>query len=143
MAALIQGLLADLGWFMFHHPSKMVHSHNWSFSTGKKNIFQKQNNEFHSNYYQNIKNLKLCIHERAAYSLCHLCVVCKRGKVNYFSANLRRAKDTWCMERTPGASSSLCVRAKNRQILVCGECYANRSRMAQRRFAVRSTNTRI
>ncbi len=31
------------------------------------------------------------------------------------------------MERTPGASSSLCVHAKNRQILVHSEWYANRS----------------
>ncbi len=42
-----------------------------------------------------------------------------------------------------GASSSLCVRAKNQQILVRDECYANRLQMAQRRFAVPSTHMRI
>ncbi len=47
------------------------------------------------------------------------------------------------MERTPGASSSLCVRAKNRQILVRGERYGNRSHMAQCTFAVPSTHMRI
>ncbi len=57
--------------------------------------------------------------------------------------NLRRAKDTRCMERTPGTSSSLCVCAKNRQILVCGEWYANRLQMAQHRFAVPSTHMHI
>ncbi len=53
------------------------------------------------------------------------CAVRVRHVVNNFSANLRRAKNTRCMERTPGASSSLCVRAKNRQILVLGKWYAN------------------
>ncbi len=47
------------------------------------------------------------------------------------------------MERTPGTSSSLCVRVKNQQILVRSERYANRSQMAQCRFAVWSTHTRI
>ncbi len=47
------------------------------------------------------------------------------------------------MERTPGACSSLRVHAKNGQILVRGEWYANRLRMAQRRFAVPSTHTSI
>ncbi len=47
------------------------------------------------------------------------------------------------MERTPGASSSLCVCAKNRHILVHGEWYVNRSRMGQHRFAIPSTHTRI
>ncbi len=42
-----------------------------------------------------------------------------------------------------GASSSLCVRAKNRQILVRGKQYANRSQMVQHRFTVPSTHTRI
>ncbi len=41
------------------------------------------------------------------------------------------------MERTTKASSSLCVRTKNCQILVRGERYANHSQMAQRRFANR------
>ncbi len=41
------------------------------------------------------------------------------------------------------ASSSLCVRAKNQQISVCGEWYANHLRMAQHRFAVPFTHTRI
>ncbi len=36
------------------------------------------------------------------------------------------------MEKTPGASSSLRVRAKHRQILVRSEWYANCSQMAQR-----------
>ncbi len=47
------------------------------------------------------------------------------------------------MERTPGASSSLCVHTKNQQILVCGEQYVNCSQMAQRRFAVLSTHTHL
>ncbi len=47
------------------------------------------------------------------------------------------------MEGTPNASSSLYVRVKNRQILVHGEQYAKRPRMAQCRFAVPSTHTRI
>ncbi len=40
------------------------------------------------------------------------------------------------MERTPGASSSLCVRAKKQQILVHREWYANHSQKAQCRFAI-------
>ncbi len=47
------------------------------------------------------------------------------------------------MERTPGTSSSLCVRAKNWQISVRVKWYANRLQMAQRRFAVPSTHTCI
>ncbi len=47
------------------------------------------------------------------------------------------------MERTPGTSSSLCVHAKNRKILVRCERYANRLQTAQRRFAVPSTHSRI
>ncbi len=52
---------------------------------------------------------------------------------------------TWgqCMERTPSVSSFLCIRAKNRQISVRGEWYANCLRTAQCRFAVPSTHTRI
>ncbi len=42
-----------------------------------------------------------------------------------------------------GASSSLCVCAKNRPISVCGEQYSNRSQTAQCRFAVPSTHMRI
>ncbi len=57
--------------------------------------------------------------------------------------NLRWAKDTRCMERTPGTSSSLCVRTKNWQISDHGEWYANCSWTAQCRFAVLSTHTRI
>ncbi len=48
-------------------------------------------------------------------------VMRKRRTVNSFFANLRRAKDDRCIERTTGTSSSLCVYAKNRQILVHGE----------------------
>ncbi len=47
------------------------------------------------------------------------------------------------MERTTGTSSSLCVLAKNREILFRSERYANYSRMVQRRFAVPSTHRRI
>ncbi len=47
------------------------------------------------------------------------------------------------MERTPGASSSVCVHAKNLQILVHGELYANLSWTARNRFAVPPTHTRI
>ncbi len=47
------------------------------------------------------------------------------------------------MERRPGASSSLCVRANNRQISVRGKRYANCLRMAQHSFTVPSTHTRI
>ncbi len=49
---------------------------------------------------------------------CRLHAAHKQRTVNSFSVNLRRAKDTQSMERTPGTSSSLCVHAKNRQILV-------------------------
>ncbi len=42
-----------------------------------------------------------------------------------------------------GAFSSLCVRTKNRQILVRGEQYANRSQTAQHRFTVSYTHTPI
>ncbi len=87
--------------------------------------------------------LKLCIHERATYALRHLHAVRKQRAVNELSTNLRRANDTRCMERTPGASSFLRVRAKNWQILVLGKCYVNRLRMAQCRFAVPSTHTCI
>ncbi len=41
---------------------------------------------------------------------------------------------TWGEQRTPGASSSLCVSVKNWQILVCGERYAN-----VRRWQIRSS----
>ncbi len=84
---------------------------------------------------------KLCIHERATYVLRHLHMACKRRMGNLLSANLRRAKDIQCMERTPGTYNSLCVHAKNRQILVRGKWYANQSQMAQHRFAVPSTHT--
>ncbi len=47
------------------------------------------------------------------------------------------------MERTTGTSSSLCVCAKNWQILVHGEWYANCLRMVWHRFAVPSTHTCI
>ncbi len=47
------------------------------------------------------------------------------------------------MERTPGASSSLCVHTKNQQISVRGKQYANRLWMVLRRFAVPSIHTRI
>ncbi len=47
------------------------------------------------------------------------------------------------MKRTSGASNSLCVCAKNGQILVLGEWYVNHSWMAQCRFAVPSTHMRI
>ncbi len=83
---------------------------------------------------------KPCIHKRAAYALCRLHVARIWCTVNSFSTNLRRAKDTLCMERTPGISSSLCVCAKYRHILVRGEWYVNHLRMAQRRFAVLSTH---
>ncbi len=46
-------------------------------------------------------------------------------------------------QRTPSASSSLCVRTKKWQILVRGEQYASRLRMPQRRFEVPSTHTHI
>ncbi len=42
-----------------------------------------------------------------------------------------------------GASSSICVHAKNWQILVCGEWYANHSQTAQHRFTVPSTHMSI
>ncbi len=85
---------------------------------------------------------KLCIHECATYALLCSRAVRKWLTVNWFSTNLMRAKDTQCMERIPGASSFLCVRAKNRQISVHGERYANLLRMAQHRFAVLSTHAR-
>ncbi len=47
------------------------------------------------------------------------------------------------MERTHGASGSLCVCTKNQKILVRGEWYANCLQMVQRRFAVPSTHTCI
>ncbi len=47
------------------------------------------------------------------------------------------------MERTPSASSSLCVLTKNRQISVSGEWYANRLWMAQRRFTLIDTYTHL
>ncbi len=47
------------------------------------------------------------------------------------------------MEKTPGASNSLCDGAKNRQISVPSEWYANRLWTVLRRFAVPSTHTRI
>ncbi len=56
---------------------------------------------------------------------------------------MKRAKDTRCMERTPGASSSLCFRAQNWQISVHGERYVNRLRTTQRRFAVPFTQTHV
>ncbi len=90
-----------------------------------------------------IRPLKSCTHECAAYALRHSCAVHIWGMVNKFSANLRRAKDTRCMKRTPGAYSSLCVWEKNQQILVRGEQYANHSQMVQHRFAVPSTHTHI
>ncbi len=57
--------------------------------------------------------------------------------------NLREPKASKGYSVHGGASSSLCVRAKNQQILVHGEWYANRLQTAQRRFAVPSTHTRI
>ncbi len=50
---------------------------------------------------------------------------------------------TWGEQRTPGASSSLCVRPKTRQILVRGKWYANRLQTTQHRFALQSTHTHI
>ncbi len=47
------------------------------------------------------------------------------------------------MEKTPGASSSLYVCGKTRQILVCGKRYANHSLTAQHRFTVPSTHMHI
>ncbi len=57
--------------------------------------------------------------------------------------NLRRAKDTRHMQRTPGASNSLYVRAKTQQISVHSEWYAHRLQTPQHRFTVPSTHTRI
>ncbi len=62
---------------------------------------------------------------------CTICVWCVSGVQLIFHEPEAR-KDT--------QRSSLCVRAKNRQISVCGERCANRSQMAQRRFAVPSTH---
>ncbi len=60
-----------------------------------------------------------------------------------FGAWLINFLRTWGEQRTPGASGSLCVHAKNRQILVRNKQYANHSRMAQCRFAVPSIHTHI
>ncbi len=60
-----------------------------------------------------------------------------------FSAWLINFPWAWGEQRTPGASSSLCVCAKNWQISVRGEWYANCFRTALHRFAVPSTHTRI
>ncbi len=88
-------------------------------------------------------SVKPCKLECAAYMLCRSCAAHSWHMVNSFSVNLRWAKATRCMERTPGASSSLCICEKNRQILVHGKQYANCSQMALHRFAVPSTYTRI
>ncbi len=66
--------------------------------------------------------------------------VCKQFALGAQLINFLR---TWGEQRTPGASNSLCVRSKNRQILVHSERYANCSRMVQHRFTVSSTHTRI
>ncbi len=60
-----------------------------------------------------------------------------------FGARLINFPQTWGKQRTPGSSGSLCVRAKNRQISVRSEWYANHSRMVQCMFAVLSTHKRI
>ncbi len=86
--------------------------------------------------------LKLCIHKHAAYALRHSRAACIWHAFNKFSVNLRRAKNTRCMERTPGASNSLCVCTKNRQISVRCEWHVNHSRMVHR-FAVWSTHLHV
>ncbi len=53
----------------------------------------------------------------------------------------QRTPGAW--KETTGASSSLCVRTKNRQTLVRCERYANRLHAAWHRFAVPSTHMRI
>ncbi len=66
--------------------------------------------------------------------------VCASCTVNSFSTNLRRAKDIRCVQ----FSLILFMYAqKNRQLLVRDKQCANHSQMAQRRFAVPSTHTRI
>ncbi len=59
------------------------------------------------------------------------------------STRLINFPQTWGEQRTPSASSSLCVSTKNQQILIFGEWYANCSQMAQCRFAVPSIHTCI
>ncbi len=50
------------------------------------------------------QHIKLCIHERATYTLCRLWLI---------NFPRRKARKGHLYERTPGASNSLCVRAKN------------------------------
>ncbi len=62
------------------------------------------------------------------------------------SSHWARGKWIFCEpEANAGHSvpNSLCIRAKNQQILVCSEWYVNHLQAAQRTFAVPSTHTRI
>ncbi len=68
-----------------------------------------------------------------AHHLCAAPFACGARLINF--------PQTWGEQRTPSAwkghptpSSFLCVRAKNWQISVCGEWYANHSQMARRKF---------
>ncbi len=89
-------------------------------------------------------DVKPCIHKHAAYVLHCLCAHVRGARLINFP-------QIWGEQRTPGTwkghlvhpVSSLCVCAKNQQISVHGEWYANHSRIAQRRFAVSSTHMRI
>ncbi len=67
----------------------------------------------------------------------------RQTKQFVLGAQLIKFPQIWDEQRTPGASNSLCVRAKNQQISVSGEWYANCSWTAQCRFAVPSTHMRI
>ncbi len=64
-------------------------------------------------------------------------------KQSTLGARLINFPQNWSEQRTHGASNFLCVRAKSLQISVRGEQYANCSQMAQCRFTLPSTHTRI
>ncbi len=87
--------------------------------------------------------VKFCIHERATYTRAVWVKRVSGAWLINFPRTWGKEKNTQCMERTPGASSSLRILAKNRQISIYSEWYGNRLWTKHHRFADPSTHTCI